>query len=140
VEARWRRVCLSMYSITENIYYTQLSSVALLLQPERNCFTSYNTWEGLDSFSLCAIALRSPPPQVSTCNGQRSPQLFCVHYTVIHIRTYACMHVSECSRFREKIKVKERTKIHCKHRKLIFTTTFYLHLENFTVRLMEQCA
>jgi hypothetical protein len=27
-------VCLSMYSITENIYYSQLSSVAILLQPE----------------------------------------------------------------------------------------------------------
>jgi hypothetical protein len=27
-------VCPSMYSITENIYYSQLSSVALLLQPE----------------------------------------------------------------------------------------------------------
>jgi hypothetical protein len=26
--------CLSMYSITENIYYSQLSSVAILLQPE----------------------------------------------------------------------------------------------------------
>jgi hypothetical protein len=33
-EARWPRVSLSMYSITENIYYSQLSSVALLLQPE----------------------------------------------------------------------------------------------------------
>jgi hypothetical protein len=30
-EARRRRVCLSMYSITENIYYSQLSSVAILL-------------------------------------------------------------------------------------------------------------
>jgi hypothetical protein len=27
-------VCLSMRSITESIYYTQLSSVAILLQPE----------------------------------------------------------------------------------------------------------
>jgi hypothetical protein len=27
-------VSLSMYSITENIYYSQLSSVAILLQPE----------------------------------------------------------------------------------------------------------
>jgi hypothetical protein len=27
-------VCLSMYSITANIYYSQLSSVAILLQPE----------------------------------------------------------------------------------------------------------
>jgi hypothetical protein len=34
---------LSMYSITENIYYSQLSSVAIFLQPEPNCFTSYNT-------------------------------------------------------------------------------------------------
>jgi hypothetical protein len=30
---------LSMYSITENIYYSQLSSVAILLQPEPDCFT-----------------------------------------------------------------------------------------------------
>jgi hypothetical protein len=33
-EARWPTVCLSMYSITENIYYPQLSSVATPLQPE----------------------------------------------------------------------------------------------------------
>jgi hypothetical protein len=87
-ENRWKgqggsttaRVFLSMYSITENIYYSQLSSVALLLQPERSCFTSYNTKKGLRSLSLCAIVLRSSPPShVSTCNGQRSPQLFCVH-------------------------------------------------------------
>jgi hypothetical protein len=31
-------VCLSMYSITENIYCSQLSSVAILLQPEPKCF------------------------------------------------------------------------------------------------------
>jgi hypothetical protein len=41
--ARLSTVCLSMYSITENIYYSQLSSVATLLQPESNCFTSYST-------------------------------------------------------------------------------------------------
>jgi hypothetical protein len=44
-EARLSTVCLSMYSTTENIYYSQLSSVAILLQPEPNCFTSYNTRE-----------------------------------------------------------------------------------------------
>jgi hypothetical protein len=33
-ETRWPTVCLSMYGITENIYYSQLSSVAILLQPE----------------------------------------------------------------------------------------------------------
>jgi hypothetical protein len=81
--ARWPTVCLSMYSITENIYYSQLSSCAIVLQPECNCFTSYNTRKGLCYLSLCAIVLRSPPPShVSTCNGQRSSQLFCVHYTI----------------------------------------------------------
>jgi hypothetical protein len=33
-EERDGEVCLSMYSLTENIYYSQLSSVAILLQPE----------------------------------------------------------------------------------------------------------
>jgi hypothetical protein len=81
--ARLSTFCLSMYSITENIYCSQLSSVAILLQPEPNCFTSYNTRKALCSLSLCAIVLRSPPPShVSTSNGQRSSQLFCVHYTV----------------------------------------------------------
>jgi hypothetical protein len=28
-EERWQKVCLSMYSITENIYYSELSAVAL---------------------------------------------------------------------------------------------------------------
>jgi hypothetical protein len=71
-----------MYSITENIYCSQLSSVAILLQPEPNCFTSYNTRKWLFSLSLCAIALQSPPAShVSTSYGQRSSQLFCVHYT-----------------------------------------------------------
>jgi hypothetical protein len=62
-----------MYSITENIYYSQLSSVAILLQPEPNRFTSYNTRKGLCSLSLCAIVLRSPPPcYADTDNEARS--------------------------------------------------------------------
>jgi hypothetical protein len=70
-EARRRRVCLSMYSITENIYYSRLSSVVLLLQSERNFFTSCSTRKGLRSLSSCAIALwSSPPSHVSACNGQ----------------------------------------------------------------------
>jgi hypothetical protein len=78
--ARRLRVCLSMCSITENIYYSQLSSVAILLQPGRNCFTSRNTRIRLGSLSLCAIALRSfRPSHVSACNCQRSSLLFCVH-------------------------------------------------------------
>jgi hypothetical protein len=65
--ARWPTVCLSMYSITENMHYSQLSSVTLLLQPEPKCFTSYNTRK-----RLCSLFLR---------NGQQSSQLFCVHCT-----------------------------------------------------------
>jgi hypothetical protein len=88
--ARWPTVCLSMYSITENIYYSQLSSVAIFLQPEPNCFTSYNTRKRLCSLSLCAIVFRSPPPShVCTSNGQRSLQLFCVHYTIVRLRDKA---------------------------------------------------
>jgi hypothetical protein len=51
---------LNMYSITENIYYSQLSSVAILLQPEPNCCTSYSTRKGLCSLSLlssCGLSL-----------------------------------------------------------------------------------
>jgi hypothetical protein len=75
---------LSMCSVTENIYYSKLSSVTILLQPEPNCFTSYSTWRRLGFLSVCAIVLRSSPPShVSTCNGQRCSQLFCVHYTCV---------------------------------------------------------
>jgi hypothetical protein len=59
--ARLSTVCLSMYSITENIYYLQLSSVAILLQPEP-VFTSYSTREGLGSphvLSPCGLPLPS---------------------------------------------------------------------------------
>jgi hypothetical protein len=71
---------LSMYSITENIYYSQLSSVAILLQPEPNCFTTYNRRKWSCFLSLCAIVFRSPPAShVSTSNGQLSSQLFCVY-------------------------------------------------------------
>jgi hypothetical protein len=92
-EARRPTVCLSMYSITENIYYSQLS-VAILLHPEPNCFTSYSTRKGLGSLSLCAIALRSSPPShVSTCNGQLISQLFCVHYMYVYKLTYEYVHV-----------------------------------------------
>jgi hypothetical protein len=71
-------VYLSMYSITENIYHSQLSSVAMLLQPERNC----STRKRLGSLSSCTIVLRSSPTShVSTCNGQQISQLFCVRYT-----------------------------------------------------------
>jgi hypothetical protein len=88
-KARRRRVCLSMYSITENIYFSQLSSVAILLQPEPNCFTWYNTRKWLCFLSLCTIVFRSPPAShVSSSNSQWSSQLFCVHYRI----SCACKH------------------------------------------------
>jgi hypothetical protein len=67
-------VCLSMYSITENIYYSQLSSVAILLQPEPKCFTSYNTRKGLRSLSvLSSCGLPLPPTcLLLTANEARS--------------------------------------------------------------------
>jgi hypothetical protein len=98
-EAIRRRVCLRIYSVTENIYYSQLSSVAL--QPAAwTCFTSYNTTKGLLSLSLCAIVFRSSPPShVSTCNGQRSSQLFCVHYTYVTttLLSYKATNVPTCT-------------------------------------------
>jgi hypothetical protein len=83
-------VCLSMYTITENIYYSQLSSFAILLQPETNCLTSYSTMKGLGSVSQCDIVLRSSTPShMSTSNGQRSSQLFCVQY--LKFKHFACI-------------------------------------------------
>jgi hypothetical protein len=84
--ARWPTVCLSMYSITENIYCSQLSSVAILLQPEPNCFTSYNTRKALCSLSLCDVVLRSPPPTclLQTVNEARSYFAFTIHGAISH--------------------------------------------------------
>jgi hypothetical protein len=62
VGAQCPTVCLSMYSITENIYYSQLSSVAILLQPEPNCFTSYNTRKALCSLPLLSSCGLPLPP------------------------------------------------------------------------------
>jgi hypothetical protein len=74
---------LSMYGITENIYCSQLSSVAILLQTEPNCFTSYNTRKGLGSRSLCAI---------SSCGLSLPPT--CLLVTVNEARSYFASTVS----------------------------------------------
>jgi hypothetical protein len=80
--ARLSTVCLSMYSVIENIYCSQLSSVTILLQPEPNCFTSYNTRKWLCFLSPCTIVFRSlSASHVSSSNGQWSSQLFCVYCT-----------------------------------------------------------
>jgi hypothetical protein len=65
--------------------------------------------------------------------------------TVIYVRTYVCMHVCACFHFVEKDEIMKRWKhegkSHCKHRKLILTTTkFHLHLENVIMCLMEKSA
>jgi hypothetical protein len=82
---------LSMYSITENIYYSQLSSVAILLQPEPNCFTSYNTRKGLCFLSLYVLSscgLPLPPTcLLVTVNEARS---YTVQTSVCPQRTRAC--------------------------------------------------
>jgi hypothetical protein len=80
--ARLSTVCLSMYSITENIYCSQLSSVAILLQPESISHRMIQGKHSALSLSLSTVVLpSSPSSHVSTSNGQRSSQLFCVHYT-----------------------------------------------------------
>jgi hypothetical protein len=60
--ARLPTVCLSMYSITENIYYSQLSSVGILLQPEP---VSHRIIQGKDCFlspyMLSSCGLPLPP-------------------------------------------------------------------------------
>jgi hypothetical protein len=65
-----------MYSITENIYYSQLSSVATFLQPEP-VITSYSTRKGLGSLS---------PHVLSPC-GLPLP-LICLLVTVNEARSY----------------------------------------------------
>jgi hypothetical protein len=64
-----------MYSITENIYYSQLSPVAILLQPEPNCFTSYN-------IKVCVLS----PSVLSSCGLSLS--LWCLLLTVNEARSY----------------------------------------------------
>jgi hypothetical protein len=65
---------LSIYSITENIYYSQLSSVAILLQPEP-VFTSYSTREDWvlypNVLSPCGLPL-PPTCLLVTVNEARS--------------------------------------------------------------------
>jgi hypothetical protein len=72
-------VSLSMYSTTENIYCSQLSSVAILLQPEPNYFTSYSTREWLCSLSLSLSLL-------SSCGIPLPPT--CLVLTVKEARSY----------------------------------------------------
>jgi hypothetical protein len=67
-------VCLSMYSITENIYYYQLSCVVLLMQPEP---VSHRIIQGKDwvlsPYVLSSCGLPLPPTcLLLTVNKARS--------------------------------------------------------------------
>jgi hypothetical protein len=88
----------SMYSITENIYCSQLSSVAILLQPGPNCSTSYNTRKGLCSLSLSLVSsfgLPLPPTcLLLTVNEARSYFASTIHSVqesfVFPLTVYEC--------------------------------------------------
>jgi hypothetical protein len=73
--ARLSTVCLSVYSITENIYYSQLSSVAILLQPEP---VSHRIIQGQD----CVLS----PYVLSSCVLSLPPS--CLLLTVNEARSY----------------------------------------------------
>jgi hypothetical protein len=82
VEKRWKEQggsamanCLSMYSIAENIYYSQLSSVAILLQPEP---VSHSIIQGKD----CVLS----PYVLSSCGLPLPPT--CLLLTVNEARSY----------------------------------------------------
>jgi hypothetical protein len=62
-------------------------------------------------------------------------------YCNTYVRTNVCVFVCVWAFEKKYItKVEKRTKILCKHRKLVFTTTFHIHLKDFTMCLMEQFA
>jgi hypothetical protein len=80
--ARACQVCLSMYSITENIYYSQLSSVAIFLQPEP---VSHRIIQGNDCvlslYVLSSFGLPLPPTcLLVTVNEARSYFASTVHF------------------------------------------------------------
>jgi hypothetical protein len=80
---------LSMYSITENIYYSQLSSVAILLQPEP---VSHRIIQGkywvLSPYVLSSCRLPLPPTcLLVTVNEARSYFASTVYDTYTTYRT-----------------------------------------------------
>jgi hypothetical protein len=84
-------VCLSMYSITEKIYYQQLSSVAILLQPEPNCFRSYNTRKALCSLSVLSSCRLPLPPTCLLLTANEALSCFAstiLRYTDRHERRW----------------------------------------------------
>jgi hypothetical protein len=82
--ARWRTVCLSMYSKTENIYCSQLSSVAILLQPEP---VSHRIIQGKDcvlSPSVLSSSGLPPPPRVYLQRSMKIAAILSPLYTHLY--------------------------------------------------------
>jgi hypothetical protein len=73
--SRWPTVCLSVYSTTENIYCSQLSLVAILLQPEP---VSHRIIQGKD----CVLS----PSVLSSCGLPLPPT--CLLVTVNEARSH----------------------------------------------------
>jgi hypothetical protein len=74
-EAQWRRVCLSMYSITENIYY----STAVLRCATSAAWTSFTSYNTSKDCVLCPYVL-------SFCGLPLPPT--CLHVRVNEARIY----------------------------------------------------
>jgi hypothetical protein len=63
--ARLSTVCLSMYSITKNIYYSQMSYVAILLQPEPvSKVITLGNYSDYSPYLLSSFGLPLPPTSV----------------------------------------------------------------------------
>jgi hypothetical protein len=88
-EALWPIVCLSVYSITENIYYSQLSCVAILLKLEP-VFTSCSTrkyWAlSPNVLSPCGLPL---PPTCLLITANEARSYFA--YTILHGDCCTCL-------------------------------------------------
>jgi hypothetical protein len=91
--ARLSTVCLSMYSITENIYYSQLYSVAILLQPERVSHRIIQRKHCV--LSLCVLSSCCLP--LLKCLLPTANEARCYFASTILWRMYICMCRGEAS-------------------------------------------
>jgi hypothetical protein len=84
---RLSTVCLSMYSITENIYYSQLPSVAILLQPDLT--VSHRIIQGNDCVSSPSVLSSFGLPLPPTClllTASEARSYFASTITTVFIR------------------------------------------------------
>jgi hypothetical protein len=90
-------VCLNMYSITENIYHSQLSSVAILLQPEPVSHRIIQVNDCVFSPSvLSSFGLPLPPTRlVLTVSEARSYFASTVHYLCGTLTVFLCKYLTK---------------------------------------------